>query len=1009
MQLSDEEQVDASGSDGEPSGPEPSGGIRPGERQARIDRLVDAAWDLGPDEQVAFLDEKCRGEPELRREVEALLEAGARAPDFLDGDAASFAGPAYTGRAEEEARPVDRDIGAYRLIEEIGRGGASRVFRAERVEGGFEQEVAVKLLRMGLDSDEARERFRLERQVLATLDHPNIAGLLGGGLTDDDVPYLVMEHVEGRPLTAYCDAHQCSVSERLRMMETVADALSHAHRNMVVHRDLKPSNILVTDDGQVKVLDFGIAKLLDAEAAGFTTPATRTGVRPMTPAYAAPEQVRGEAISAATDVYQWGVLAYELLTGRRPHEDGERSAFEVEQAVLEEEPARPSTVVGTASPAATKQRGSDAERVSAARGTTPEALSRTLRGDLDAILLKALRKAPEARYASPGALRADLERYEDGQPVQARSITMGYRLRKFARRHRGAVLAGAAGLLAVIAFVALLLHQRSIALAERDRARTEAQTATQVSGILVDLFESSNPMEEPDTLTARTLLRRGEARIAALDDQPAVQARLLDAMGRAHTGLGNYATADSLLRRSTALRRRQTDAPAPGLAAGLTHRATALRKRGRYAEAESLAREALDMRRTLHGPSHPGVAASLNELGEALEQQGEYDRADALYRRALSAYRTDSTSADAADALGNLARVQREKSKFAVAESLHQRALALRRTRLGPEHPKTIESLGHLATTVEWQGRVAAAESLKQRVVDRRRALLGPDHPATVAARNDLGILLRKNGRYAEAESIFRDVFAAHKRRHGREHPRTAVMMSNWAQTLAAQGRYETADSLYRQSLALHRRVFGADHARVAALLNRMADMKVRRGAYDAAFAQYRDVLSRLQNTFGPEHAYVAVTLGDLARTQARRGRPEQADSLFDAALRMKRQTLGPGHPRVANTLADRAEWERRAGNRARAARLHRRALALRRDTLGAEHPKTRESLEALADVRIEQEQYAKAEAHLKTNLAVLRAQHGPAHDDTRDARRQLVALYDEWGRPDSAAAYRRP
>ena len=856
MQLFDEEQVDASDPDGEPSGPEPSGGTRPGERQARIDRLVDAAWDLGPDEQAAFLDEKCRGEPELRREVEALLEAGARAPDFLDGDAASFAGPAYTGRAEEEDCPVDRDIGAYRLIEEIGRGGASRVFRAERVEGGFEQEVAVKLLRMGLDSDEARERFRLERQVLATLDHPNIAGLLGGGLTDDDVPYLVMEHVEGRPLTAYCDAHQCSVSERLRMMETVADALSHAHRNMVVHRDLKPSNILVTDDGQVKVLDFGIAKLLDAEAAGFTTPATRTGVRPMTPAYAAPEQVRGEAISAATDVYQWGVLAYELLTGRRPHEDGERSAFEVEQAVLEEEPARPSTVVGTASPAATKQRGSDAERVSAARGTTPEALSRTLRGDLDAILLKALRKAPEARYASPGALRADLERYEDGQPVQARSITMGFRLRKFARRHRGAVLAGAAGLLAVIAFVALLLHQRSIALAERDRARAEAEKAEQVSAFMVNLFEASDPADtQGDTVTARQLLARGKERLEKLDGQPLVRAQMLDAMGRAHQSLAHYDTSRALLR------------------------------------------QALELRRNALGPDHPDVAESLDHLADAFAAERDIEPAVPLYRKALTIRRRapGADSLEIAETLDGLSRALRNIDRPDSAVTLARRALAIHRRRQDSTHPDVVGAQHTLAYALRVKGQYEKGAAHYRSVLKKERARYGPDHARLAGTHNDFAFLLKKQERYAAAARHYRKAIDISSSTYGPIHPRTMMYRGNLASALMEKEEYAEVEHVLRANLKALREHAPNDSARLRSALGTLGQFFAERGRFAKAAEPIRGAYHRYRAEYGEESIYTVCKGGELGAVLKALGRDSEANPLLErthAHLRAVRDSV---------------------------------------------------------------------------------------------------------------------
>ncbi|NBB86751.1 MAG: tetratricopeptide repeat protein [Bacteroidetes bacterium] len=976
------------------------------EAWTRIEALLDAAWDLNPDERAQFLDEQCADEPIIRKEVDALLKAEAEAPEFLEGDAASFAGPAYAeGFSADEPEHKDRQIGPYRLIEEIGRGGTSRIFRAERVTGAFEQEVAVKLLRIGLDTAEARQRFRLEQQVLATLQHPNIARLVDGGLTADDVPYLVMEHADGRSITDYCAAHQSSVDERLAFIATIGEALQYAHRNLVVHRDLKPSNILVTDEGQVKLLDFGIAKLLDADAAGFTVPSTRTGIRPMTPAYASPEQIRGQPISAATDVYQLGVLAYELLTGHRPYEGGERNPFEVELAVINESPVRPSTAAQQATPEGAS--GDDAfhpPSVDAVPGITTETLAQTLCGDLDAILMKAIDKDPERRYASAEAFVGDLDRHRQGRPVEARSLTTRYRIRKFVRRHHAGVLTAAIVGVLIVAFVGMLIHQQAQTAQQRNRAQAEAATAEQVSAFMVDLFEASNPMAETDDLTARELLQRGEQRIGELNDQPVVRAQMLDAMGRAHIGLGNYSTADSLLRHALSLWHQQIDPPHPDIAASLHRRAAALDGLGEYAAAESLAQQSLEMRRAIFEALHPDVAESLHDVALYKKRQGEYAVAESLYRGALAMRERvfDEPSRELTATMNNLGQLLTEQGDYAAAESLHQETLDLRRQVLNEPHPKVAESLNNLAQAIERQGRLAEAGTLYEKTLAMDRAVLGPAHPEIATDLNNLAVVRERQGHLAEAES------------------------------------------LKRESLTMRRKLLGEDHPDVTAAMNNLAVLLRKKGEYAAAADIFSRVLDRLQEQFGDVHPYVAFTTGNLGDTRLQQGRLPAADSLYQATRDMLIQIFDEQHPHVATSLSDLAHLRNQQGRQAEAVQLHEEALSIRRDALGEQHPKTAESITALADVQMEQgdvaaadslyrralaihdealpetngraawvrsklgaclikqERYAEAEAQLKPSLETLRTQQGPSHEHTQTTRRWLTQLYDAWGTSDS-------
>ena len=980
------------------------------DRWDRINDLLVTVLELDPGDRAAYLDAECAGEPEVRAEVEALLRADAEGPDFLEGDVVSFAGPAYDEEDETvDEDPPQRHIGPYRLTDEIGRGGMSRVFRAERIDGAFEHEVAVKLLRIGLDGAEARRRFRLEQQVLARLDHPHITQLLDGGLTEDDVPYLVMEYVEGQPLTEYCDAHRCTVAERLRLLRTVAETLRDAHRDLVVHRDLKPSNILVTEDGTVKLLDFGIAKLLDANAAGVTVPATRTGVRLMTPAYAAPEQVEGQSVSTATDVYQLGVLAYELLVGRRPFDAGGRSPLDVEEAVRTETPTRPSVAV-TEDPSSDANGHDTMAHVAERRDTSPEALAEALRGDLDAILLKALRKDPDRRYASVDALLTDLENHRDNRPVDARPPTSIYRVRKFIERYRGSVIVAGVGLLVVAGFVALLLWQRSVAIKERQQARIEAQTAEHVSDYLVNLFRSSNPYEQPDTLRASDLLRRGERRLDQLENRPAVQARMLDAMGRAHLGIGAYTEADSLLGRALTLQRRLDEAPDPDLARSLEHRAQVLEKRGEYPAAESLAQDALEMRRALRTGPHPNIAETLGHLALYEKRQGHYAPAESLYHEALSVYQRlpDAPPEDVATVKTNFGQLLTEQGDYAAAASLQRKAVDLRQRVLGTTHPETAAALNNLAQAVERQGRTAEAESLYRRVLAIERDVLGPTHPEVAITLNNLAVVVEKQGRLAEAESLKRASLKIRRETLGSDHPDVTAALNNLAVLLRKKGEYDDAAALFYRVLDRLARQYGEHHPYVAFTTGNLGDTRRDQGRLAQADSLYRAAHGMIVKAFGEGHPHEATALSDLAGLRAEQQRLETAETLYREALTVRRDTLGAAHPKVAQSLTKVANMQMKQGEAEAAEALYREALATSRDMPPASDWRTAWIRRQLGACLIEQRRYAAAETHLKGGLQVLVDQRGASDEHATEALRHLIDLYEAWGKPDSASTYRQ-
>src|SRR5262245_35073041 len=516
-------------------------------RWTEIRALFEELVDLPPAERQGRLAQVA--DREIADRVGRLLAADSEAGRFLETPAVAVAGGFFDGLAEavDEPSPPAR-IGPYRVLGRLGRGGMGEVLLAERADGLFDQRVAIKLLRRGMASDEVLSRFSRERRILARLEHPHIARLLDGGATEDGRPYFVMELVEGEPITEFCRSRSLPVEDRLRLLQDACDAVATAHRNLVVHRDLKPSNVLVTKDGEVKLLDVGIAKLLGPDDTGEAAAQTRTELRLLTPAYAAPEQILGEPVTTATDVWALGALAYELLTGTLPQKREGRSAAALATAAAEDVKERPSQRVAR----------EDREALPFASATEADRrrLERRLRGDLDNILLAALRREPERRYGSVTALAGDLRRYREGQPIKARPDTFGYRFSKFVRRNRVGVAAAVLVFLSLVAGIAVAAWQARRAEAHAKTAAAAARRAEAVKEFLIGLFEVADPEQASGgSVTASDLLDQAGTRLQSeLASEPDVQADLLETVARIDKGLGRLDTAEDLAERSLAIR-----------------------------------------------------------------------------------------------------------------------------------------------------------------------------------------------------------------------------------------------------------------------------------------------------------------------------------------------------------------------------------------------------------------------------------------------------------------------
>lgn len=730
------------------------------ERWEQVKAVLDGALETGPAERAAFVAAACGEDPELRAEVESLLAFEEESEVFIEE-------PLF-GRFScgPEGLVAGQRIGPYQVVREIGQGGMGTVYLAVRADEEFDRQVALKLVGMGSAATIVR-RFRAERQILAHLDHPNISKLLDGGTTEDGRPYFVMDFVEGRPIDEY--AVGLSLRERLALFREVCAAVHFAHQNLVVHRDLKPGNILVTADGVSKLLDFGIAKLLDP---GQTDPGlSELGLRPMTLQYASPEQVKGETITTASDVYSLGVLLHRLLTGRSPYLAAADDRQALERAILEGKTLRPS---------ATVERREEARR---------------LAGDLDTIVLRAMDPEPGRRYASAEQLAADVQRYLDGLPVLARKDTAGYRLGKFVRRHKAGVAAAAAVLLLILGFsitVTLLFRK-----AERDRDRAEA-----VSGFLVDLFERADPSRSRGkTITAREVLDGGQRQIAGdLQAVPETRAALMETMGRVYRSLGFYDQAQSLLEESLRIRRRTLGPDHLDVAESELNLALVFQCLERSDESEALTRKALETYRRHGGTVTPEYAAGLNNLGGILEERGEHAAAEVLFREALRLKQgIPGAGEEVARAYNNLGQVLYGRGDLAAAEPYLRQGLAMRRRLLGSEpHPDLANSLNNLASLLEAKKDRAGAETLYREVLAMRRKLYGDHHSKVARSLSNLAFVLLAEGRPREAEPFAREALGMATRGVPR-----AVFLRHLAAVLVAQGKGGEAEPLARESLAI--------------------------------------------------------------------------------------------------------------------------------------------------------------------------------------------------------------
>ncbi len=815
-----------------------------------VHSLFHRAIALEPEARETFVNKETEHDLTLRAKVGQLLANDLHAQT---SPLSRALGSALLDVIHDQRRAlVGTVIGSYRLASILGQGGTGTVYLGERADRQYSGRVAIKLvdssaLQGGLDA-----RFRAERQILANLNHPNIARLLDAGETENGQPYLVMEYVQGEPLDSYCDSHNLDLRQRLQLFLQICAAVQYAHQNLIVHRDLKPANILVTTEGVPKLLDFGIAKLLEASDDRNSAPAlTRVNDRLLTPEYASPEQILGGSVTTASDVYSLGVILYELMCGLRPYRvPSSASQLELERYICVSDPDRPSTAVARAANALDLP----IDAIASARSSSTERLCRQLQGDIDCIVLRALRKEAQHRYSSVEQFAADVLRHLESKPVQARQGNWLYYTQRFTRRHTAGV-AASVGLLAFIIGVAIVMSvQRQQIASALERATQDEQRAETVSEFMLNVFSAADPYvhagKEP---TARSLLEEAAHRIQNdLDQHPAVRARLLEAIGRSYQRMGHAERAIPYLEESISIQRK-------------------LESRGTR------------------------IASALMELAIAQREAAKYEASDETFGEALDLVRgLGETRTEArAQLLVDMGRLEMIRSNVDQAERYFMTSLELMRELRGQLDPEVGAILSELATVMTWKNELERAEAYA-RDAARIYARMPETHPDRVMVERTLAQILLYRNRLDESAPLFERTLHTQRLLYGSNNAAVTDTLGSLAQLRLAQGKYETAEGLLREALAIHETLDTAIPFQVGHLQTLLSIVLLKQERAPEAETLLRDTLVKYARSLPADHQYVASTEYYLGETLLAQRRYSDAEAVLLASMNRWKRTDAP-------------------------------------------------------------------------------------------------------------------
>ncbi len=974
------------------------------ERWRKIEQLYHSALEREGSRRASFVEQACGEDQALRQEVESLLAQSQGTQSFLEAPALDVAARDLATSRELNAHSHPAAIGRYCIVRLLGEGGMGTVYEAEQEDP--RRIVALKVIKVGLSTPDRLRRFRQESQALARLQHPGIAQIYESGTADTGFglqPFFAMEFIRGLPLKQYAEVHQLNTRQKLVLMVKVCEAVQHAHQRGLIHRDLKPGNILVDETGQPKILDFGVARVIEADAQegdSRQTMQTSLGQLVGTLAYMSPEQVLGDPLEVDTrsDIYALGMILYEFLSGRLPYQVSHRQLPEAVHTIREEEPVPLSSI------------------------------DRNYRGDIETLVGKALEKDKARRYASAADLGADIQRYLNDEPITARPPSARYQLQKFTRRHKG-LMAGVAAVFAVllvgvavstsqairanragqtalkerdraaaaeraakeaeraaiddrnraVAAEASAVQERNHALTEKQRAEDQSAVSKAVNDFLQnDLLAQagasaqagSGTKPDPD-LKVRTALDRAAAGIAQkFDKQPLVEASIRQTIGNAYVDLGIYPEAQKHLERAMDLRRRLSVVDHPDTLSVMNDLAWLYRDEGKFPQAEPLARKVLEIRGRLLGEKHPDTLDAMNRLGLLYRFEGKLAQAEALSSQVLEIQKRMSGEEHPATlfAMNSLGYVYQVEGKYKQAETLLSKQFEIRQRVSGPEHPATLMAADNLATVYYRQREYAQAESLFAKNLEIRRHVLGEEHPDTLDTMNNLGAVYRAEGKFAQAEMLLSKVLEMKRRVLGEEHPSTLISMLNVAVLFRYKGEYSKAEPLMVRGVDLQGRVLGEEHPDRLAGMNRLAALYSDEGKYSEAEALFTNALKVQLRVLGEVHPDTLNSWDGLGRLQLREHKYTEAESTLRDVLKRYEKVMPES-------------WERYNCQ----------------SMLGG-------SLEG-------QKKYAEAEPLLISGYGgVMQREAAIPLKDRRvlsEAGERIVQLYEDWEKPEKAAEWR--
>ncbi|HEY3567945.1 MAG TPA: serine/threonine-protein kinase [Thermoanaerobaculia bacterium] len=933
------------------------------------EELFDELVELPAPDRARRLAEIEETDPALASRLARLLEADDETTDFLAQPAAEILGAGGDG----SCLPPGTRAGSWRLLALLGRGGMGEVYLAERDEGTFVQRAALKLIKRGMDSRAIVRRFVRERQILSRLEHPGIARLLDGGSTEDGRPFFVLERVEGVPIDAFCREHGLSLEERLRLARSVCAAVDSAHHSLVVHRDLKPANILVTADGAVKLLDFGIAKLLSGgEDEEETVHLTQLGARVLTPAYAAPEQILGEPVTTATDVYALGVLLFELITGALPHAREQRSLSSLASGVERETAERPSGVL----------RRADTR------------LARRVSGDLDLIVLTAMHRDPARRYASAAALADDLGRFLAGRPVRARPDSGGYRLRKFVGRHRLPVAAAGLGLLALLAGLGMALWEAHIARLEARRADAEAMRAERVKSFVLSVFRQSDPNEHPGpAVTARELLEQGAQRIdVELAGEPVTQAEVLDAVANIEANLGLTGPALAHARKALALRESHLPREDARIAQSRILLGNALKIHGEPIEAKRALEKALAETLAARGGDSLEAAEARHALADVLRDPGDRPRGIELLRQALATLRRrlGDGSIETVATLSELGNKLEEDGQYEEAEKLYREVLARLEHAFGPHHPKVAMAQADLAGLLDRLSRPREARELLEAAIATQRAVLGPRHLDLAQTLFSYGLLLKGRQELTAADAALEEALSI----YGPDRYEGGYCLRYLGLSALDQGRFQDAALLLTRAADTLGRTLGMDDNERWRTVANLGYVHLKLKQIPLARQELSQAVASIERIAGPESYEIRLPLQQLGETLTEADAHDEAVATLQRVRRLEEKLFGTTrHAEVGSSdllLAEALLARKGPGDRQAARRTLDEALGIF-SSLGPKELLNGKVLLASGKLALAERDHARARRELAAAEAILLAHVPPTHEKVREARRLLA------------------